>query len=85
LTNIHRHSGSATANIRIHQEGDQLAIEVRDNGKGIPLEKQRELTTSTRGGVGFGGMRERLKLLGGTLDIQSQDTGTVVSATLKVA
>jgi PAS domain S-box-containing protein len=85
LTNIHRHSGSPTAAIRIQQEGDQLIIEVRDSGKGITAEKQRELTTSTRGGVGFSGMRERLRLLGGKLEIQSGDAGTVVSATLKVS
>ncbi len=85
LTNIHRHSGSATAAIRIQQEGDQLILEVRDSGKGISAEKQRELTTSTRGGVGFSGMRERLKLLGGKLEIQSGESGTVVSATVRVA
>jgi PAS domain S-box-containing protein len=85
LTNIHRHSGSPTATIRIHPEGEQLIIEVRDNGKGIAPEKQRELSTSTVGGVGFSGMRERLRLLGGKLDVQSGQTGTVVLATLKVA
>jgi signal transduction histidine kinase len=85
LTNIHRHSGSATAAIRIHQEGDQLIIEVRDSGKGISPEKLREFSTSTLGGVGFSGMRERLKLLGGKLEIQSGDTGTTVTATLRVA
>jgi signal transduction histidine kinase len=81
LTNIHRHSGSSTAVIRLHQEGNLLVLEVRDNGRGIPLEKQRELT-SGRGGVGVEGMRERLRQLGGTLEVESCDTGTVVSATL---
>ena len=85
LTNIHRHSGSPTAAIRIHQEGGTLRVQVQDHGKGIPKERQLELTTSTRTGVGFGGMRERLKMLGGTLEIHSEGTGTVVSATLKVA
>lgn len=85
LTNIHRHSGSSTAAIRIHQEGDQLIIQVRDSGKGISPEKQREFSTSTLGGVGFSGMRERLKLLGGKLEIQSGATGTTVTATLRVA
>jgi PAS domain S-box-containing protein len=85
LTNLHRHSGSATAAIRLHQEGDRLTVQVRDSGKGIPLEKQRALTESGRGGVGITGMRERLRQLGGTLEIQSSPTGTVVSAVLKVA
>jgi signal transduction histidine kinase len=84
LTNIHRHSGSLTAAIRIHQQGPRLLIQVQDHGKGIATEKQRELTLSGRTGVGFGGMRERLRQLGGTLEIQSQGNGTVVSAILPV-
>jgi len=82
LTNVHRHSGSSTAEIRIQQQGSRLIIRVRDNGKGIPLEKQLELIGSSRGGVGFAGMRERLRQLDGTLEIQSDPTGTVVTATL---
>jgi PAS domain S-box-containing protein len=85
LTNIHRHSGSTTATIRLHQEGDRLTVEVQDRGKGIPVEKQHELIESGRGGVGFAGMRERLRRLGGTLEIKSDGSGTVVSAILKVA
>src|SRR6202795_4546101 len=80
LTNIHRHSGSATAAIRIHQQDPRLLVQVQDHGKGIANEKQRELTLSGRTGVGFGGMRERLRQLGGSLEIQSQGNGTVVSA-----
>ena len=83
LTNIHRHSGSSTATIGIHRKGEHVTVQVRDNGKGIPKEKLRELTGG-RSGVGFGGMRERLRQLGGTLEIQSEGNGTVVSAILKV-
>jgi PAS domain S-box-containing protein len=85
LTNIHRHSGSATATIRLHWEGDRLIVHVQDRGRGIAIEKQREVIESGRGGVGFGGMRERLRQLGGTLEIQSEGTGTLVIATLTVA
>jgi PAS domain S-box-containing protein len=84
LTNIHRHSGSATAAIRIQRMGSDLVVQVEDHGKGISQEKQRELTASGRTGVGFGGMRERLRLLGGTLEIQSEGNGTMVKAILKV-
>jgi signal transduction histidine kinase len=82
LTNIHRHSGSSAASIRIRKEGNELKVEIQDRGKGIPEARQRELTAS---GLGFGGMRERLRQVGGTLEIQSDHTGTLVSATLKVA
>jgi len=83
LTNIHRHSGSATAAIHIRQEGERLIVQVRDAGKGISLEKQKTLSESGQGGVGFGGMRERLRQRGGTLEIQSDGNGTVINATLK--
>jgi PAS domain S-box-containing protein len=84
LTNVHRHSGSTTAAILIRHEDSRLTVRVRDSGKGIPLKKQRELIESNRGGVGFGGMRERLRQLGGALEIQSEGEGTVVSVTLNV-
>jgi PAS domain S-box-containing protein len=84
LTNIHRHSGSETASIVIRQESERLTVQVQDYGKGIPKEKQYEFTLSNRSGVGFGGMRERVRQLGGTLEVQSQATGTIVSATLKI-
>ncbi len=82
LTNIHRHSGGTSAAIRIHEEEHEVLVEVRDQGKGIPLEKQLELSSSGRTGVGFRGMRERLRQLGGTLEIRSDNAGTTVSATL---
>jgi PAS domain S-box-containing protein len=84
LTNIHRHSGSATAAIRIRQEGSRLVVQVLDSGKGIPKEKLGQLTESGRTGVGFGGMRDRLRQLGGTLEIQSQGNGTIISAVFKI-
>src|ERR1700688_2333934 len=82
LTNVHRHSGGAAAAIRVHEEDQCVRIEVQDTGKGIPLEKQLELSSSGRTGVGFRGMRERLRQLGGRLEIRSGNSGTVVTANL---
>jgi signal transduction histidine kinase len=84
LNNIHRHSGSPTAAIRIYIEDSSLVVQIQDRGKGIPKEKQLELTGTGRTGVGFGGMRQRLRQLGGTLEIQSDENGTVVRAILYV-
>jgi PAS domain S-box-containing protein len=84
LTNIHRHSGSATAAITLSQNGNTLLLQVKDSGKGISSEKQQELTLG-RGGVGVEGMRERLRQLGGSLEIKSTGTGTEVSAALPLA
>jgi two-component system NarL family sensor kinase len=80
LTNIHRHSKSATAAITIRYEGRRVLVEVRDAGRGIPLERLPELESG--GGAGFAGMRERITQLGGTLEIKSDAKGTVVIAIL---
>jgi signal transduction histidine kinase len=79
LTNIHRHSGSSQAKIAIRDQDHSIVVEIKDAGKGIPLEKQLELS-SGRAGVGFRGMRERLRQFGGDLNIQSDDCGTLVKA-----
>jgi PAS domain S-box-containing protein len=84
LTNIHRHSGSTTATTRIKAERERIILEVQDQGKGIPAEKLQHFARLGRIGVGLGGMRERLRLLGGTLEIQSDEKGTLVSATLPI-
>jgi PAS domain S-box-containing protein len=84
LTNIHRHSESATAAVRLMSKKDRIVLEVQDQGKGIPEEKLRSLGRSGRVGVGFGGMRERLRQLGGRLEVNSGKHGTLVTAVLPV-
>ena len=84
LTNIHRHAGSPTAEIRITQQETCLQVEIEDAGKGISLEKEPVLELSTNTGVGLRGMRERLRPLGGTLHIHSTGHGTRVTAILPI-
>src|ERR1700731_361971 len=85
LTNIHRHSGSATATINMVAEDSRIVVRVQDSGKGIPLKRQQELNSTDRTGVGFRGMRERVRQLGGSLKIESGANGTVIVATLPVS
>ena len=85
LTNIHRHSESPTATIRIAASDNHVRVEVEDRGKGIPPEKQFEMTSAGTPGVGIRGMRERLRQLGGSLDIHSNGKGTLIVAQLPVA
>lgn len=82
LTNIHRHSGSPSAVIRVRRQNGQMLVEVQDAGKGIPAEKKLALHAAGDTGVCFRGMRERLRQLGGTLDIESDNSGTAVIATI---
>jgi PAS domain S-box-containing protein len=81
LTNIHRHSESSQAAIRIRQSDGQVVLIVEDSGIGMPAELLPQMNIDG-GGVGFRGMRERLRQLGGTLRIDSNGNGTVVTATL---
>jgi signal transduction histidine kinase len=82
LTNIHRHSGSETAVVRIENGGGELRLEIRDDGCGMPPEMLRPTGIVNGAGVGLQGMRERVRELGGNLDIASRpDHGTVLTAT----
>ena len=81
LTNIHRHSDSATASIRIARESNQITLDIRDQGKGISPARLVEIQ-SGRSGVGISGMRERLRQFDGTMDIESDGSGTRVFATV---
>jgi PAS domain S-box-containing protein len=83
LTNVHRHSGSRSCAVKVFQDKNNLTVEVRDQGKGISEEKRLRLTSSG-GGVGLRGMKERIHQLGGTLVITSSDDGTRVVVTLPV-
>jgi len=85
LTNIHRHSKSPTAKIRILRSASDVRVEVEDNGQGISPEKQHQMASFGSPGVGVRGMRERLRQLGGNLAIDSNGKGTTVTATLPIA
>lgn len=82
LTNVHRHSGSMTAEVRVALKDAEVEVEVRDDGRGISDEKQAELTSASPTGVGVRGMRERVRQLGGVLEVESSQTGTTVIARL---
>jgi PAS domain S-box-containing protein len=81
LTNVHKHANTKSATIRLWYESDQIDVVIEDNGTGIP--GFLSLTSpNIRLGVGIQGMRERAHQLNGTFNIQSNTSGTVVSATL---
>jgi PAS domain S-box-containing protein len=82
LTNVHRHSGSPVAKIRIARSNGHVYVEVQDRGKGIPPEKRAAMDSVGMPGVGIRGMRERLRQLGGNLEIKSSGEGTIVVAEL---
>jgi PAS domain S-box-containing protein len=84
LTNIHRHSGSATAQVRLSRIPGEIHLEVADQGRGIDPETQIKFFAGKGAGVGLQGMRERVRKLGGALQIQSDGNGTSVLVVLPV-
>jgi PAS domain S-box-containing protein len=81
LTNVHRHSGSETAYVRLSVADGFCALEIADEGVGIPqpfLEGPGEEACAF--GVGLRGMSERLRQLGGRLEVVSNDKGTILRA-----
>jgi PAS domain S-box-containing protein len=83
LTNIHRHSGSKEATIRIARKAESVSLDIQDQGKGIPAEKLIGIQVRNAG-VGIAGIRERVRHLGGAVSIQSNHWGTTISVTLPI-
>ena len=81
LTNIHRHSGSRVAGIRVTRDENEVKVEVRDQGKGIPSAGNG---SNRKVGVGIQGMRERIAQFGGRFEIRSDKKGTAIVATIPV-
>ena len=76
LTNVYRHSGAQKAWVTLRQQESQLAVLIRDDGKGIesPVAELRPGSI----GIGIGGMSQRAKEFGGELRLRNSDPGTLV-------
>jgi two-component system NarL family sensor kinase len=86
LTNVHRYSGSSSAEIRISQANGHVHLEIVDHGKGIRAAAADVSHATTPSlGVGIPGMRERIRQLGGQLDVEFRSDGTRVRAALPLA
>jgi len=81
LTNVHRHSGATRADVSLRTSGNEVVLRIRDYGRGIPaavLQSLRE--DGSCGGVGLAGMKERLREIGGHVEINSSAPGTEIVA-----
>ncbi len=76
LTNIHRHSHSTTATIRLAPEAGRVEVEIADSGKWVQGPSEKQFVP----GVGIMGMQERMRQLGGEFDIIPSATGTTIRA-----
>jgi len=78
LTNIYKHANSDTARIDIDKQPEWVIVRVRDYGKGLSRESERNRPVSL--GVGISGMRERVRQFGGDLTVTRAEPGTLVEA-----
>ena len=84
LANVYRHSGSASATVRISRLPTEILLAVSDRGKGLSPERRVALSSELSVGAGISGMRERAQQLDGTFGLLSDGTGTTVRVNLPV-
>jgi len=85
LSNVHRHSGAQSALIWLTQESGEVVIRIQDDGRGIaeiPADKPKAWQPL---GVGILGMRQRVRQLGGSLEIESDSYGATVTVRVPAA
>jgi two-component system NarL family sensor kinase len=86
LANIHRHSGSHVAKIRMEADAESVMVEICDEGRGIEPETLKGFDAGKRLiGVGIAGMRERVRVMGGHFSIRSGKDGTSIEVRLPLA
>jgi signal transduction histidine kinase len=86
LSNILRHSGSLNAVVRLHRQADEVVLEVEDFGAGITATANAAVSDGAgKSGIGILGMQERLRKVGGKLEIRSNNQGTLLTASIRVS
>jgi len=75
LTNVVKHAQASSVHVSVTSDDSQWTVEVHDNGVGFDPSARTE-------GFGLAGIRERVYLAGGTLELESGEAGTLVRAQL---
>ena len=83
LTNVHRHAEASSVDIRLTVEAGHIRLDIRDNGRGVPQDRLSRLIEGAAG-VGLAGMRERLREVGGTVEVHSGGAGTRLNITAPI-
>jgi signal transduction histidine kinase len=82
LANVHKHSGSQLAVVRLERDPQEVRLVVQDRGHGLPNAPRNQAEGFVRFGIGIVGMRERAEQLGGRLELTSNDIGARLTVTL---
>ena len=80
VTNMFRHSGAHNGEVIIAEKDGNIAVTVKDDGKGIE-ERVVQLRPESLG-IGIGGMRQRVTELGGSLRLTNANPGTIVEVVI---
>lgn len=86
LSNVHRHAHSPSVDVRFAIHAGEAQLEVKDYGKGIDPGLLQQFNNSGGGsGIGLAGMRERLREMGGRLEVESDGNGTLIRAVIPIS
>ena len=84
LGNIHRHSKSASAEISLKPNPREVQLTIKDSGVGIRAEVLDRFRNAGNSGVGLAAMRERVRELRGTFELESNGNGTLLRVSVPV-
>jgi signal transduction histidine kinase len=82
LGNVHRHSKSSSAEVTFISQPPELLLTIKDRGVGIRIDVLERFRSFGSSGVGLAAMRERVRELRGTLDLESNGNGTLLRVTI---
>jgi signal transduction histidine kinase len=84
-SNIVKHSGAHQAHVRLHRDDSLLRVLIKDDGRGFRAELNNSMARAAQSGFGLPGMAERVRILGGTMQVKSAPgQGTHLDLTLPI-
>ncbi len=84
LNNVRKHANANEASVRLTFNSSDVCLDVQDNGQGFIVDSLND--TTEQGGFGLTGMKQRARLLGGTLEVTSNNgQGTLIEARIPIA
>lgn len=86
LVNVHRHSHSKSVDVQLEFDANEVVLQIRDHGRGMPPELLERFKSKDKlgGGVGLGSMSGRIRELGGSFQIESDKEGTLIRVTARI-
>jgi signal transduction histidine kinase len=85
LSNILRHSGSLNAMVRLERQADEVILEIEDFGRGMSATAAAASGGAGMTGLGILGVQERLRKIGGRLEVRSSYQGTMLTASVRLS